>query len=237
MASKPLLQSMQWRVLFQVCKANVTCFSWVVFFWMYRSLYTGSTPTQMPPRAYAEWKGCLSGSFPDWVPTRVPRQGSLLHSQCTLEIVENLPTRLCLRTTYLHCRRACLRTPTRTAKTVADFMLGSAISCGRPFSTFPCMLRGKIEDIHSVCWALKNQFPLQSSLWYSNRSAYSQFLLAPFWYHHTYTFWKKICLHHNPSICAFPAWPRQAKLGQVRRPSNLKFPIRRQRRGTTSGTG
>ena len=35
-----------------------------VFFWMYRSLYTGPMPTQMPPHAYAEWKGCLRGSFP-----------------------------------------------------------------------------------------------------------------------------------------------------------------------------
>ena len=31
---------------------------------MYRSLYTGSMPTQMPPRAYAEWKECLHESFP-----------------------------------------------------------------------------------------------------------------------------------------------------------------------------
>ena len=33
-------------------------------FLMYRALYTGSMPTQMPPHAYAEWKGCLRRSFP-----------------------------------------------------------------------------------------------------------------------------------------------------------------------------
>ena len=34
-------------------------------FWdgMYRSLYTGPMPTQMPPHAYAEWKRCLDRSF------------------------------------------------------------------------------------------------------------------------------------------------------------------------------
>ncbi len=43
---------------------------------MYRSLYTGSTPMQMPTHACAEWKGCLRGSFPG--STRVPPRGSLL---------------------------------------------------------------------------------------------------------------------------------------------------------------
>ena len=56
---------------------------------------------------------------------RVPRQGSLLHSQCTLEIVENLPTRLCLRNTNLHCFRACLCTPTRTSKQIPCFSVAA----------------------------------------------------------------------------------------------------------------
>ena len=30
---------------------------------MYRSLYTGSIPTQMPPHAYTEWKGAYAGVF------------------------------------------------------------------------------------------------------------------------------------------------------------------------------
>ena len=33
-------------------------------FWMYRSIYTGSMPTQMPMYAYAGWKRCPRGSFP-----------------------------------------------------------------------------------------------------------------------------------------------------------------------------
>ena len=36
--------------------------NWVVFFWVYRSLCTGSMPTRMPVHAYAEWKGCLRWS-------------------------------------------------------------------------------------------------------------------------------------------------------------------------------
>ena len=31
---------------------------------MYRSLYTGSMPRQMPLHAYAEWKGCLHEGLP-----------------------------------------------------------------------------------------------------------------------------------------------------------------------------
>ena len=36
------------------------------FFWLFRGLYTGTMPTQLLPHAYAEWEGCLRGSFP-WI--------------------------------------------------------------------------------------------------------------------------------------------------------------------------
>ena len=38
--------------------------TWVVFFLLYPCLYTGTMPTQLLPHVYAEWKGCLRGSFP-----------------------------------------------------------------------------------------------------------------------------------------------------------------------------
>ena len=34
------------------------------FFWLFLCLYTGTMPTQLLPHAYAEWEGCLRGSFP-----------------------------------------------------------------------------------------------------------------------------------------------------------------------------
>ena len=34
------------------------------FFLWFRCLYTGTMPTQLLPHAYAEWEGCLRGSFP-----------------------------------------------------------------------------------------------------------------------------------------------------------------------------
>ena len=55
---------------------------------MYRSLYTGSMPTQMPPHAFAEWKG--------WVMYLVNDAKSAIQN--------------------LHCFRAYLRRPTRAAK-------------------------------------------------------------------------------------------------------------------------
>ena len=39
-------------------------FNWVVFFLLFLCLYTGTMPTQLLPHAYAEWEGCLRGSFP-----------------------------------------------------------------------------------------------------------------------------------------------------------------------------
>ena len=87
-----------------------------VFFWLYPCLYTGTMPTQLLPHVYAEWKGCLRGSFPRLGAYASASAGFLVGWSCTWLMMEHLPTRLCLRNKNLHCFRACLRMPTRTVK-------------------------------------------------------------------------------------------------------------------------
>ena len=84
---------------------------------MYRSVYTGSMPGQMPPHAYVEWKGAgLSKNM------LTRRAGFFVGWSCIyiipgkwMQMVE-----ICLPNsayaTKIHIVSECLRTPTQTAK-------------------------------------------------------------------------------------------------------------------------
>ena len=43
---------------------NLPIYILVLFFLLFLCLYTDTMPTQLLPHAYAEWEGCLRGSFP-----------------------------------------------------------------------------------------------------------------------------------------------------------------------------
>ena len=72
---------------------------------MYRSVYTGSMPRQMPPHAYVEWKGAgLSKNM------LTRHAGFFVGCSCiyTWQMDANggnLPTQLCLRNENSHCFR------------------------------------------------------------------------------------------------------------------------------------
>ena len=71
---------------------------------MYRSLYTGSMPTQMPTHAHAEWKGCPRGSFPGLGAYAGAAAGFFVRWSRTWWMMK-----ICRRNKNLHCFRACLQ--------------------------------------------------------------------------------------------------------------------------------